>query len=87
MIERSAVETLVPSTVKQARWFIVGGIIAAVIGVVRIAGFANYGGLVSLVMGTLFLALAVASVAAGVIRIRRGDDRSGMPPRAGADRS
>jgi hypothetical protein len=81
------VETLVPSTVKQARWFIVGGIVAAVIGVIRIAGFANYGGLVSLVMGTLFLALAVASVVAGVIRIRRGDDGSGTSPRAGADRS
>jgi hypothetical protein len=78
------VETLVPSTVKQARWFIVGGIVAAVIGVVRIAGFANYGGLVSLMMGTLFIALAIASVVAGVIRIRRGDDGSGAPPRAGA---
>lgn len=48
-------ETLLPPTVRQARWFIVGGLVAAV-------------------MGTVFLGLALASLAAGIIRIRRGDD-------------
>ncbi|MCV7055056.1 hypothetical protein [Mycolicibacterium gilvum] len=67
-------ETLLPPTVRQARWFIVGGLVAAVMGVVRIVGFVNYGGLVALVMGTVFLGLALASLAAGIIRIRRGDD-------------
>lgn len=70
-------ESLVPDTVRQARWYIVGGIIAAVIGVVRILGFANYGGFVSLVMGTLFIGLAIASVVAGSVRLRRGHDGDG----------
>lgn len=70
-------ETLVPPTVRRARWFIVGGLVAAVMGVVRIVGFVNYGGLVALVMGTVFVGLAIASLAAGIIRIRRGDDPDG----------
>ncbi len=66
-------ESLVPETVRQARWYVAGGILAIIVGVVRATGFANYGGIVYLVMATLFLTLGVASVTAGVVRIRRGD--------------
>ncbi|MDZ4235657.1 MAG: hypothetical protein U1C73_18285 [Dietzia sp.] len=72
--DRIAVETFVPSTVRQARWFIVGGVLASVLGVVRLVGFLNHGGLVYLVMGTLFLVIGAISVIAAVSRIRRGDD-------------
>ncbi len=70
-------ESLVPDTVRQARWYIAGGILAIVIGVVRATGFATSGGLVYLVLAALFLTLGVASVIAGAIRIRRGDDPKG----------
>ncbi|WP_395307691.1 hypothetical protein V4U86_20070 [Mycobacterium sp. AMU20-3851] len=66
-------EALIPETVRQARWYIAGGILAIIVGVVRASGFATHGGIVYLVMAVLFLTLGVASVAAGVIRIRRGD--------------
>lgn len=66
-------ESLVPETVRQARWYVAGGILAIIVGVVRATGFATHGGIVYLVMAALFLTLGVASVAAGVIRIRRGD--------------
>ncbi|MGE2728465.1 hypothetical protein ACQI4F_03235 [Mycolicibacterium vaccae] len=67
-------ETLIPATVRQARWLLVGGVLMAVLGVFRVVGFVNHGGIVYLVMAALFLTLAVLSVLAGVTRIRRGDD-------------
>jgi hypothetical protein len=73
-------EMLVPATVKQARWYLVGGILAVIVGVIRAIGFANYGGVVYLVMAALFLALGAASIAAGVIRITRGDDGDSAGP-------
>ncbi|MGE2834671.1 hypothetical protein [Mycobacterium sp. SMC-4] len=68
-------ETLIPATVRQARWLLVGGVLMAVLGIFRVVGFLNHGGFVYLVMAALFLTLAVLSVIAGVTRIRRGDDR------------
>ncbi|BBX17873.1 hypothetical protein MDUV_27330 [Mycolicibacterium duvalii] len=64
---------MIPATVRQARWLLVGGVLMAVLGVLRLVGFINHGGLVYLVMAALFLMLAVLSVVAGVTRIRRGD--------------
>ncbi|MCV7367448.1 hypothetical protein CRI77_16535 [Mycolicibacterium duvalii] len=66
-------ESMIPATVRQARWLLVGGVLMAVLGVLRLVGFINHGGLVYLVMAALFLMLAVLSVVAGVTRIRRGD--------------
>ncbi|MEZ0341049.1 hypothetical protein ACAG25_13795 [Mycobacterium sp. pV006] len=67
-------ETLIPATVRQARWLLVGGALMAVLAVFRVVGFVNHGGFVYLVMATLFAILGVLSVVAGVTRIRRGDD-------------
>ncbi|MGE2736354.1 hypothetical protein [Mycolicibacterium vaccae] len=67
-------ETLIPATVRQARWLLIGGVLMAMLGVFRVVGFVNHGGIVYLVMAALFLTLAVLSVLAGVTRIRRGDD-------------
>ncbi|MGK2865131.1 MAG: hypothetical protein ACSLFA_00565 [Mycobacterium sp.] len=73
-------ETLVPASVRQARWYIAGGILAIIAGVVRAIGFVNHGGLVYAVMAVLFLTLGVASVGAGIVRVRRGDDRDSTRP-------
>ena len=67
-------DSLVPDTIRQARWYLAGGILAIIVGVVRAIGFAEHGGLVYLVMAVLFLTLGTASIVAGVIRMRRGDD-------------
>ncbi|UXA19377.1 hypothetical protein [Mycobacterium sp. SMC-4] len=67
-------ETLIPATVRQARWLLVGGAFMAVLGLLRVVGFVNHGGIVYLGMGALFLTLAVLSVYAGVTRIRRGEE-------------
>lgn len=78
------VETFVPPTVRQARWLIVGGLLAGVLGVVRIIGFLNHGGLLFLVMGTLFVAVGAVSLAAAITRIRRGDAGDADAARAAA---
>jgi uncharacterized membrane protein HdeD (DUF308 family) len=66
-------DVLIPPTVRQARWLIVGGLLVLVLGTLRAVAFFQGGGLIFLVLGTLFLAVGIASVAAAVIRIRRGD--------------
>lgn len=67
-------ESLLPATVRQARWLLVGGVFMALLGVLRVVGFVNHGGVVYLAMAVLFLTLAVLSLIAGVTRIRRGDE-------------
>jgi hypothetical protein len=66
-------ETIVPSTVRQAWWLIVGGVFATIMGVLRGIGFFTYGGLMLLVLFVLFVSVGLASVAGAAIRIRRGD--------------
>ncbi|MDA4106881.1 hypothetical protein [Mycolicibacterium holsaticum] len=68
--------SLVPPTVRQARWLILGGIFAIVLGVVRGYTFFAHGGLIFLMLGVVFLGIGVASVVASVQRLRLGD-----PPR------
>lgn len=65
--------SLVPQTVRQARWMIVAGVVIIVLGVVRGYTFFAHGGLVFLVLGVLFVGVGIASVVASVTRIRRGD--------------
>jgi uncharacterized membrane protein HdeD (DUF308 family) len=67
------VESLIPPTVRQARWLIVGGLLVFVLGALRTVMFVRGGGLMFLVIGMAFLALGIATVVAAVIRIRRGD--------------
>lgn len=67
--------SLVPQTVRQARWMIVAGVFIIVLGVVRGYTFFAHGGLVFLVLGVLFVGVGIASVVASVTRIRRGDPR------------
>lgn len=68
--------SLVPPTVRHARWLILGGIFAIVLGVVRGYTFFAHGGLIFLMLGVVFLGIGVASVVASVQRLRLGD-----PPR------
>ncbi len=68
--------SLVPPTVRQARWLILGGIFAIVLGVVRGYTFFAHGGLIFLMLGVLFVGIGAASVVASVQRLRLGD-----PPR------
>ncbi len=71
--------SLVPTTVRQARWLILGGVVAIALGIVRGYTFFAHGGLIFLVLGVLFLSIGVASILASVQRLRLGD-----PPRGDA---
>lgn len=74
--------SLVPATVRQARWLILGGLFAIALGAARAYTFFTHGGVIFLVLGVLFVSVGVASVLASVVRIRHGDS-----PRQRADRS
>ncbi|MGE2727344.1 hypothetical protein [Mycolicibacterium pulveris] len=69
--------SLVPPTVRQARWLIVGGIFAIVLGALRGYTFFTHGGLVFLTLSVLLVGVGVASIAASVLRLRRGDPPPG----------
>ncbi|MGV0874840.1 hypothetical protein [Mycolicibacterium sp. XJ879] len=73
--------SLVPPTVRQARWLILGGVFAIAMGALRGYAFFTNGGLMFLLMAVAFLAIGVASVLASMQRLRLGD-----PPRGDADR-
>ncbi|MGV0789387.1 hypothetical protein ABQF33_20995 [Mycolicibacterium sp. XJ2] len=70
--------SLVPPTVRQARWLILGGIFALVLGVLRGYAFIAHGGLIFLMLSVLFVGIGAASIIASVLRLRLGD-----PPRDG----
>ncbi|MCV7283504.1 hypothetical protein H7J88_28085 [Mycolicibacterium flavescens] len=65
--------SLVPPTVRQARWLIVGGIFAIVLGGLRGHTFFTHGGLVYLMLSVVFVGIGVASILASIQRIRLGD--------------
>lgn len=65
-------EMFVPETTRQAKWFIVGSVFAAVMGTLRLVSFANHGGVLVLLMGVAFIGLAGAGIAGSAIRLRRG---------------
>lgn len=69
----SAMEMFVPETIRQAKLFIVGGVFAAVMGILRVMSFLQYGGVMVLLLGAAFLTLGVISVVGAVVRLRRGD--------------
>lgn len=73
--------SLVPPTVRQARWLILGGIFAVVLGAVRGYTFFTHGGLIFLMLGVVFVSIGVVSIVASVLRLRLGD-----PPRGDAAR-
>ncbi|KUH97095.1 hypothetical protein AU189_10235 [Mycolicibacterium acapulense] len=66
------VNSLVPPTVRQARWLILGGIFALVLGVLRGYAFFAHGGLTFLMLSVLFVGIGAASIAS-VLRLRLGD--------------
>lgn len=66
-------ETLIPSTAKQAKWLIVGGLLMTVVGIARGARYFSHGGLVFLMMAVLFIAAGLVSIIGSAIRLRRGD--------------
>lgn len=70
-------EMFLPSSVRQAKWVVLGGLLVVVMGVMRATAFLREGGLMFLIMGGLFLALGVLTVTASIMRIRRGD----VPPK------
>jgi uncharacterized membrane protein HdeD (DUF308 family) len=72
-------EMFVPDTVRQAKWFIVGGVFAVLMGLVRLMSFFQHGGVMVLLLGGAFLVLGVISVAGAVVRLRRGDPERGRP--------
>lgn len=67
-------EMFVPETVRQAKWLIVGGVLVFGMGVLRAIAFFRGGGIVLLVLGTLFATLGVLTVVASIMRMRRGDE-------------
>jgi uncharacterized membrane protein HdeD (DUF308 family) len=66
-------ETFVPDTVRQAKWYIIGGVFAVAMGLMRLASFFQHGGVLVLLLGGAFLALGTVSIAGAVARLRRGD--------------
>lgn len=78
-------EVFQPTSVRQAKWLIAGGLLIVVMGVMRAVTFFRGGGLMFLIMGGLFVTLGVLAVAGSVARIRKGDDPPGDP--RGANRS
>jgi uncharacterized membrane protein HdeD (DUF308 family) len=66
-------EMFLPDSVRQAKWYLVGGIFAAVMGLVRLTSFFQHGGVMVLLLGFAFLALGIISIVAAAARLRRGD--------------
>ncbi len=69
--------SLVPPTVRQARWLILAGIVAIALGALRGYAFFTHGGLVFLMLGLVFVSVGVASIVASVQRLRLGDPSRG----------
>ena len=69
----NGMEVFVPDTIRHAKWFIVGGIFASVMGLVRLTSFFQHGGAMVLLLGGAFLALGIISIVGAVVRLRRGD--------------
>jgi hypothetical protein len=67
-------EMFLPQTVRQAKWLLVGGVLVFAMGVLRGVAFFGGGGIMFIVMGTLFATLGVLSVVAAIMRMRRGDE-------------
>lgn len=82
------VDILVPPSVKQAKWLIVGGVLMLAIGVARAVTFFSHGGLMFLLLAALFVSVGIATLIGSVTRIRRGDPpSSGGAETTGARRS
>ena len=66
-------DILIPLTVRQAKWLIVGGVFALAMGVMRGVAFFAHGGVMLLVLCVPFVCVGIASIVGSAMRIRRGE--------------